>query len=116
MSHGIIYRNSCPHTHKQNGVAERKYHHIIENGLTLLAKASMPLKYRDEAFRAVVFLYSKLPTLVSHSKTHLEVLFHSSPNHSMLRVFGCACYPNTRPYTCINSIFDQLNVLFLVTA
>ena len=56
MSHGIIHRNSCPHTHKQNGVAERKYHHIIENGLTLLAKASMPLKYWDKAFRAAGFL------------------------------------------------------------
>ena len=40
MSHGIIHRNSCPHTHEQNGIAERKHLHIVENGLTLLAKAS----------------------------------------------------------------------------
>ena len=56
MSHDIIHRNSCLHTHEQNRVAERKHCHIVENGLTLLAKASMPLKYWDKAFRADGFL------------------------------------------------------------
>ena len=40
LSHGIVYHVSCPHVHEQNGVAERKHHHIVENGLTLLAKSS----------------------------------------------------------------------------
>ena len=40
MSHGIIHRNSCPHAHELNRIAERKHFHIVENGLTLLAKAS----------------------------------------------------------------------------
>ena len=29
MSHGIIHRNSCPHTHEQNGVGKRKHRHIV---------------------------------------------------------------------------------------
>jgi hypothetical protein len=41
---------SCPHAHKQNGSAERKYHHIVKVGFALLANASMPLKYWDDAF------------------------------------------------------------------
>jgi hypothetical protein len=36
---------SCPHTHQQNGFAERKHHHIVETGLFLLAHASLPLKF-----------------------------------------------------------------------
>ena len=44
----IINRISCPHTHQQNDVAKRKHGHIVENGLTLLAKASMHFKYWDE--------------------------------------------------------------------
>ena len=66
----------------------------------------MPSKYWDEVFKAVVFLYNKLPTSILHWKTPLEVLFHSSPHYFMLRVFGCACYPNTRPNNNINSILD----------
>ena len=112
MSHGIIHRNFCPHTLEQNGVAEKKHCHIVENGLTLLAKASMPLKYWDEAFRAIVFLYNKLRTPVLHWKTPLEVLFHSSPNYSMLRVFGCACYPNTRPYNIHKLNFRSTQMYF----
>uniref|UniRef100_A0A803P961 Integrase catalytic domain-containing protein n=1 Tax=Cannabis sativa TaxID=3483 RepID=A0A803P961_CANSA len=40
---GVIHRHPCPTTHEQNGLAERKHRHIVENGLTLLAHASMPL-------------------------------------------------------------------------
>lgn len=89
MSHGITYRYSCPHTHEQNGVAERKHRHIVENGLTLLVKASMPLKYWDKAFRAAVFLYNRLPTSVLHWKTPLEAFLHSSPNYSIQSVWMC---------------------------
>jgi histone deacetylase 1/2 len=46
---GITHLVSCPHAHQQNGPAERKHRHIIEVGLSLLAYASMPLKFWDEA-------------------------------------------------------------------
>ena len=42
---GIIHRLSCPHTSKQNDIIERKHRHIVELGLTVLAQASLPLKY-----------------------------------------------------------------------
>jgi hypothetical protein len=42
---GITHRVSCPHTHQQNGVAKQKHMHIIEMGPSLLANASMSLKY-----------------------------------------------------------------------
>ena len=45
QSFGIIHKVSCPHTHEQNGVVEQKHRHIIKSGLTLLAQASLPLKY-----------------------------------------------------------------------
>ena len=40
---GIQFCHPCPHIHQQNGLVERKHHHIVEIGLTLLAQADMPL-------------------------------------------------------------------------
>lgn len=42
---GIAHQVSCPHAHQQNGSAERKHRHIVDMGLSLLAHASIPLKY-----------------------------------------------------------------------
>jgi histone deacetylase 1/2 len=50
--------------HQQNGPAERKHRHIVEVGLSLLAYASMPLKYWDEAFLTAVYLINRLPSKV----------------------------------------------------
>jgi hypothetical protein len=59
---GISHQVSCPHTHQPNGAAERKHHHIVEMGLSLLATTSMPLKYWDETFLAPTYLINHTPT------------------------------------------------------
>lgn len=95
---GIAHHISCPHTHQQNGSAERKHRHIVEVGLALLAHASMPLKFWDEAFLTATYLINRIPSRVINFSTPLELLFHTNPDYSFLRVFGCACWPNLRPY------------------
>jgi hypothetical protein len=85
---------SCPHAHQQNGVVERKHHHIVEVGLSLLAQAHMPLKYWDEAFLATTFLINHTPSKVINFSTPLEHLFHIKPNYSALHIFGCSCWPH----------------------
>jgi histone deacetylase 1/2 len=95
---GISHRVSCPHTHQQNGVAERKHRHIVETGLTLLAHACVPFCYWSDAFTTACFLLNRLPTLLLHMKTPLELLLHETPDYTFLKVFGCACWPHTRPY------------------
>jgi transposase InsO family protein len=96
---GITHRVSCPHTHQQNGSAERKHRHIVETGLALLAHASMPIKFWDEAFLTATYLINRMPTRVIDNKCPLERLFKTSPNYSLLKIFGCACWPHLRPYT-----------------
>lgn len=61
---GVILRHSCPHTHEQNGILDCKHCHIVETCLTLLAHASIPLKYWDESFLAAVHMINKLPSSV----------------------------------------------------
>jgi hypothetical protein len=58
----------------------------------------MPLKYWDEAFLTAVYLINRLPSKVIQSKTPMEHLFGTSSDYSLLRMFGCACWPNLRPY------------------
>jgi histone deacetylase 1/2 len=91
---GIIHHVSCPHAHQQNGVIERKHRHIVEVGLSLLAHASMPLKFWDDAFMAATFLINRLPSKVINNQTPFERLLQQKPDYLSLRTFGCACWPN----------------------
>jgi histone deacetylase 1/2 len=110
---GITHHVSCPHAHQQNGSAERKHRHIVEVGLALLANASMPLKFWDEAFLTATFLINLLPTKVLNFLTPTEKLLNVTPNYDSLRIFGCACWPNLRPYNKRKLAFRSKQCVFL---
>jgi hypothetical protein len=67
-------------------------------GLALLAHASMPLKYWDEAFLVAVYLINHTPTKLLSYDTLLHCFLGATPDYSSFRVFWCACWPNLRPY------------------
>jgi hypothetical protein len=110
---GISHLVSCPHAHQQNGPSERKHRHIVEVGLSLLAYASMPLKYWDEAFLTTVYLINRLPNKVIQSQTPMERLFGNSGDYSLLRTFGCACWQNFRPYNRYKLAFRSKQCVFI---
>jgi hypothetical protein len=110
---GISHHMSCPYAHQQNESAERKHRHIVEVGLSLLAHASMPLKYWDEAFLAATYLINRLPTKVLDFSSPLEILFKETPNYASLRTFGCACWPNLRPFNTHKLQFRSKQCVFL---
>jgi histone deacetylase 1/2 len=110
---GITHHASCPHAHQQNGAAERKHRHIVEVGLSLLAHASMPLKFWDEAFLAATYLINRTPSKVIDYATPLECLFNQKPDYSSLRVLGCACYQNLQPYNRHKLEFRSKQCVFL---
>ena len=76
-----------------------KHRHIIETTITLLSKASLPFQYWSYAAQVAVFLINLLPTATLHSYSPYYLLYHSQPDLTQLRIFGCACYPLLRPYT-----------------
>jgi histone deacetylase 1/2 len=110
---GISHHVSCPHAHQQNGSAERKHRHIVEVGLAILANAGMPLKYWDEAFLTATYLINMLPSKVINNDTPLHRLLGTRPNYSSLRVFGCACWPNLRPYNKRKLAYRSKQCVFL---
>ena len=110
---GIAHHVSCPHAHQQNGSAERKHRHIVEVGLALLANASMPLKFWDEAFLTATYPINMLPSPVINHENPMERLKNEKPDFSSLRVFGCACWPNLRPYNKRKLAFHSKQCVFL---
>ena len=113
QTQGIAHHVSCPHAHQQNGSAERKHRHIVEVGLALLANASMPLKFWDEAFLTATYLINMLPSKVINYDTPVHRLLNSTPDYASLRVFGCACWPNLRPYNKRKLAFRSKRCVFL---
>jgi histone deacetylase 1/2 len=58
----------------------------------------MPLKFWDEAFLTTTYLINRTPSKLLQYSTPLDRLFHTTPDYKSLRIFGCACWPNLRPY------------------
>ena len=110
---GISHDVSCPHVHQQNGSAERKHRHIVEVGHALLANASMPLEFWDEAFLAATYLINLLPSKVIQYQTLMELLLKQKPDYRSLSIFGCACWPNIRPYNTRKLSFRSIRCAFL---
>lgn len=110
---GVSHHVSCRHTHQQNGTAERKHSHIVETGLTLLAHASVPLRFWSDAFTTACFLINRLPSRVISMKTPIERLLGETPDYTFFKVFGCACWPHLHPYNNRKLEFRSKQCVFL---
>jgi histone deacetylase 1/2 len=110
---GIIHRLTCPHTHHQNGLVERKHRHIVETGLTLLSQASLPMKFWDHAFVTAAFLINRMPTPVLDHQSPYFVLLKKQPDYKALKIFGCACFPFLRPYHTTKLAYRSQECVFL---
>ena len=96
--HGISHFTTAPHTPQQNGVSEWRHRHLVETGLTLLHYANLPLTYWPYAFHIAAYLINRQPTPLLQNISLYQALFGQQPNYLKLRIFGCLCYPLTKPY------------------
>ncbi|CAJ2671926.1 unnamed protein product, partial [Trifolium pratense] len=110
---GVVHRLTCPHTHHQNGLVERKHRHLVETGLTLLSQANLPMKYWDHAFVTAAFLINRIPTPVLDNKSPYYVLLNKQPDYKALKIFGCACFPFLRPYHTTKLAYRSQECVFL---
>jgi hypothetical protein len=94
QSIGIIHRLSYPHTHQQEGCAERKHGHLIDTTLALLVESNLPTTFWDEACLTSCYLLNRLPTPLLKNKSPFQKLFNRTPDYTFLKIFGCACFPN----------------------
>jgi hypothetical protein len=73
----------------------------------------MPLKFWDVAFLAATYLINRTPSKVIDYQTPLDRLYKIKLNYSSLRIFGCACWPNLRPYNPRKLAFRSKECVFL---
>ena len=95
LSHRVQLRMSCPYTSSQNGKAERMIRTTTEIMRTLLLQASLPARFWAESLQTSTYLLHRLPSAACPAPTPHHALFGTPPRYDDLRVFGCACYPNT---------------------
>jgi hypothetical protein len=79
----------------------------------LLAHASVPLCYWNDAFATACFLINRLPSRTIDMQTPLQRLLHESPDYTFFKVFGCACWPHIRQYNNHKLDFRSKKCVFL---
>ena len=87
---GSLAQFSCPGAHAQNGVAERKHHHILETARAMMIASSLPPYFWAEAAATSTYLINIQPSAALQGGIPLERLSGTSPDYSALRLFGCA--------------------------
>lgn len=65
-------------------------------GLTLLSQASLSLDF--DTFSIAVYLTNRLPSIDLQGISPMEKLFTMKPDYSILKIFGCLCFPSLRSY------------------
>ncbi|MFS7970018.1 putative RNA-directed DNA polymerase [Helianthus anomalus] len=93
--HGLLFRFACPQTSSQNGRAERMIRRLNDIIRSLLIHAHLPPIFWVEALHTATYLHNILPTKRLNYYTPTFALYLRHPTYDHLRVFGCACYPNT---------------------
>lgn len=89
---------ACPYTPNQNSIAERKHCHIIETSLTIMFHSHVPFYLWVESFSTTCYLINRLPSPILDGKTPHEILYGKIHSYSLLRTFGCLCFPFLRDY------------------
>ncbi|GJU27390.1 putative RNA-directed DNA polymerase, eukaryota, reverse transcriptase zinc-binding domain protein [Tanacetum coccineum] len=94
---GIEFCFSCPKTSQQNGKSERMVRTINNLIRTLLFQANLPLTFWIEALNMSTHLLNILPSTTITNEIPYTRLFGKHPDYSVLRTFGCLCYPHLYP-------------------
>ncbi|XP_059623100.1 uncharacterized protein LOC132266262 [Cornus florida] len=90
---GIVHQTSFVDTPKQNGVAERKYHHITEVTRLLLIGMGVPKSYWADATLTTTCLINRMPSKALGYQSPFSVLHHDIALFTVPpKVIGCVCY------------------------
>lgn len=78
-----------------------------------MAQSHLAPHYWVDAFLTATYLINRLPTPVLKHQSPYFTLLHKHLDYSLLKTFGCACYPILRPYTPHKLAFRSTKCVFL---
>jgi transposase InsO family protein len=92
VEQGTLAQFSYPGAHAQNGVAERKHHHLLETARALMIVSSIPPHFWAKAVSTATYLINIQPSSALQGGIPFERLCGKTPNYSSFRLFGYVCY------------------------
>ena len=91
--HGILHQSSCAYTPQQNGVVERKNHHLVKTARTLLLHHTLPQPFWGDAILTAYHLINRMPSSFFGDQVLHSLLFPNQPLFCLHpHVFRCTCF------------------------
>jgi hypothetical protein len=104
---GISQETSIPHTHQQNGRAERIQRTIHEKAEAIRKHAGMKDGFWKASMETAIHIYNRTPSKIQNWKTPYESWFGKLPNVSRLRIFGCQAWMTIPKEARLNKLSDK---------
>jgi len=100
-SRGIAMQVTAPYAHSQNGKIEHFIRTLEDGFQTLLADSGLSMSFWGDTVLTMAYIWNRVPTsLLPMNMTPFEVMEHSKPDLSHLRVWGCQCFVAIPPELC----------------
>jgi len=92
-SQGILHETLCANIPQQNGVVERKNHHLVETTYTLILHYNVPHHFWGDALITSYYLIYYMPSFVLGNQVPYSILYPKQALYTVpLGVFGYTCY------------------------
>ena len=92
-SNGILHQTSCAHTSQQNGVAERKYRHILDVACTIMFEKQVPKYLWSDAVLTATYLVNRMPSTPLEGEIPIKRLYRNQELFILpSKVFGCIAF------------------------
>jgi hypothetical protein len=113
VEQGTLAQFSYHGAHAWSGVAERKYHHLLETARALMIASSVPPHFWVEAVSTATYLISIQPSSTFQGGISFERLCSKMLDYSSLRLFSCVCYVLLAPHQGTKLIAQSIECVFL---